>query len=211
MRVLTETTYGRAQTCLRLNTIDKGIFMRPFVIAVSALALLSGCSGGNADTDGDGKISTAEADAEAAKAGLSPGMWEKSVKLVEVDLDLGDQASPEEKAQADTEIESMIGRERSEQICLSEQDAKNPKASFFAPGSEGGCEYTEFSVSGGKLKTEMKCEADEVTEKMKVVMSGDYTDSSFSGDYVLNVDAAEKGSLEMKGRSTMKRIGDCPG
>lgn len=185
--------------------------MRPLIIAVSAFALLAGCADGDADTDGDGKISTAEADAEAAKAGLSPGMWEKSVKLLDVELNLGEGASEEENAQADNEVQAMIGRERKEEICLSEEDAKNPKASFFAPGSEGGCEYTEFSVSGGKLKTEMKCEADEVAEKMTVVMSGDYSDSSFTGDYTLNVDAAEKGSLQMKGRSTMKRTGDCPG
>jgi len=184
--------------------------MRKIFLAVSAISLLSACAEGNADKDGDGKISAAEADVEAAKAGLKAGQWSKTVELVDVDLKLGEKSSAEEKALADQEVKSMVGQERKQDICLSEQDAKNPKAGFFAPGPENGCEYTEFSLSGGKLKTNMQCDAADTGEKMTVTMTGDYTEASFAGDYVLNVDAGDQGTLQMKGRSTMKRTGDCP-
>ncbi len=184
--------------------------MQKVFVSLSAIALLSACSGGNADADGDGKISSTEADAEAAKAGLEPGLWEKGVEVTKVDLMLGKEANAEEKAAAEQQSKAMAGQSRQIEICLSPEDAKNPKAGFFAPGPEQGCEYSEYSVSGGKLKTSMQCGSSAMEEKMNVVMTGTYASDRFNSEYALNVDGGDKGSLKMTGKTSMKRIGDCP-
>ena len=48
---------------------------------------LAACSGGGADTDGDGKISKEEVAKEAESIKFSPGEWENKVEIVDVKFD----------------------------------------------------------------------------------------------------------------------------
>lgn len=184
--------------------------MRTIFLTLSAVALLSACADGNADSDGDGKISDEEAAVEAQKANLKAGLWERTAEMTDVKITHPADATDEEKAEADKFADGITNKPQVVKACLTEENAKKPEPSFFAPGPMGSCEYKDFSLSGGTLKMEMTCQDPTTPGPVAIAINGEYASDSYTGTYTIDIDGGDEGAVKMTGKSTMKNVGACP-
>jgi len=172
-------------------------------LAVLAMAT-AGCSGGGADADGDGTITTDEVIAEMAEGPsvkMRPGMWETKMEYTELDLP----GVPED-------MKEMVMRRMGSGVissqCLDEEDIEEPEAEFFGAQQPDGCEYVRFDRSGNRLQIEMTCDmggAGVNTTKLDGQFGVDTYTLTIDG----NVSGGPGGEVNMKGTISGKRIGDC--
>ena len=102
--------------------------MRKILITGAACAALAvaACSDKGADTDGDGKVSTAEAQKELSKGGavaMTPGMWEVKIKFDSIEAPGLPEAAKAQMSKAMSEM--------SIKSCLTKEQAEKPGADFF--------------------------------------------------------------------------------
>ncbi|MFN3747200.1 MAG: DUF3617 domain-containing protein [Sphingorhabdus sp.] len=180
--------------------------MRKLVIggAVGALLALAACSDKGADADGDGKVSSAEAQKELSQGGavaMNPGLWEVKIKFDSIEAPGLPEAAKSQMTKAMNEM--------SVKSCLTKEQAEKPGADFFGGDENSNCSFEQLNRSGNKMTVAMTCKPDggvTVASKME---------GSFEGDsYVMNMEQKTSGTpmgdMTMKGRIEGKRIGDCP-
>lgn len=181
--------------------------MRPVLSApLAAAILLAGC-GGDADTDGDGAVSSEELTAEAAGAiQPQPGQYRTSYELLEFDVP----GMPESlKAQMQAQMGGAAEVAKPIITCLTPEQARANGAEELAKQmAEGNCTVARFDVSGGAISSEMQCSgADGVTTR--VVMDGQMTATSSTMTMTSETEMQGQ-TIRTKARATSERIGDCP-
>jgi len=177
--------------------------VKKLIIATASLALVTACSDSGADKDGDGKISTEEVAAEMNEVNLEPGEWENTVEIVDVKIDGLPEGAPAGM------LDSMKGQTTTSKSCITEEQAKNPGAEFFAAQEKTACEVNKFDMSGGAISSEMACNNMGAPGKMNMAMDGQYGPSSY--DMIMKMDGEAGGmKMNMEAKSSGKRIGDCP-
>ncbi len=179
--------------------------MKKILMCTAAITLIAGCSDGGADKDGDGKISNEEMAAEMNSVKMEAGQWETQLEIVDLKIDGLPEGAPPNMA--DMMKSTMSQTTKS---CITEEQAENPGAEFFAAQDQENCDVKEFDMSGGKIKSAMTCSAPDGAGSMTMTMSGDYTPSEYdmtmtmeSGDMPNNM------AMNMKATVTGKRIGEC--
>lgn len=127
--------------------------------AAGALAL-AGCSSG----DKAGEAGDKDEAAATADTGLDPGQWDTEITLQKVELDKADPDLNEF-------FKGAAGQKNNATMCLKAEDAAKPNAEFFQ-GKNSNCQYDTFTMSGGKIDSELTCKDGPLS--LKVTMTGTY-------------------------------------
>ncbi len=131
--------------------------------------------------------------AVAQVSAIQPGQWETSVTITSVDMP----GAPPEMAKM------MIGRTTTVKQCLTpEQAARGPQDMLKGNKS---CEFTHYSIAGGRLSSEMVCRQGGGT--MTATSSGSFTPTSYTatGKVVVSGGAA----MTMTSTTSGRRTGEC--
>jgi hypothetical protein len=152
------------------------------IAAAAAALLLAGCSGGNADADGNGEVSIKEA-AQVAKDELpkpQPGLYKTTVTMTALDIP---GLPPEMK-------DHGAGLARTIEDCLTAEEVNKGFEAMVKQGQDGDCE-----AEGRAIRTSM---------------SGTTTSTGadLTATTAMEFDGAGKGTMT----ATIKheRVGDCP-
>ncbi len=178
--------------------------MRKIFATGCAIALLAGCSG-DADKNGDGKISAKEASNEMASGGaiaMKAGEWETKITFAKIDA----KGMPEA---AKGQMMASMGKGVTVKSCLTEEQVKNPGADFFGSPQESNCTFDQMDRSGNSMKVAMTCKPDGKTV-VKSTMNGRFSAESYEMDIEQKTSGTPMGDIGMTGKITGKRLGDCP-
>ncbi|MGB5723755.1 MAG: DUF3617 domain-containing protein [Parasphingorhabdus sp.] len=178
--------------------------MRKLLVSVAILGLIGGCADKGADKDGDGKITADEVAEEMNKVTLEPGEWENTVEIVDVKIE----GLPDNVPAG--VMDRMKGKVTTSKSCITEEEAKNPGAQFFAAQEKTNCEVKKFNMSGGAVSSEMSCsDMGGTPGDMTMKMDGQYGPSSY--EMTMNMDGGAAGmKMNISSKSSGKRIGSCP-
>lgn len=178
--------------------------MQKILVLGAVALLLSACSDKGADSDGDGKVSQAEAQKELAQGGsmaMKPGMWEVKIKFDSLD-------APGMPTQVKDQMTKAMN-EMSVKSCLTKEQAENPGADFFGGDVGSNCSFQQLNRSGNNMTVQMTCKPDGgVTIASK--MEGSFAAETYSMKMEQKTSGTPMGDMTMKGRIEGKRIGDCP-
>jgi Protein of unknown function (DUF3617) len=169
-------------------------------IAAAAALLLAGCSGGNADADGNGEVSIKEA-AEQAKDELpkpQPGLYKTTVTMTALDIP---GMPPEMK-------DHGAGLVRTLEDCLTAEEVDKGFEAMVKQGQNGECSYESFALADGKIDAVLVCKAE--GRAIRTSMSGTTTSTGadLTATTAMEFDGAGKGTMT----ATVKheRVGECP-
>lgn len=182
--------------------------MRYALVAGCALFVvaLTSCSGDNADTDGDGKVSASERSQELAKDGymsIQPGRWKIKFQFSEIDVPrLGNK----EKQDILRELESSA----SGLSCLSAAEASKPGADFFGGKGAEDCTYKSFDLAGNRANMEVVCGMGSLG-KVEMRLDGTVGDTQFNFDTKLAVSVPLAGKIKLSGMMIGTHDGKCQG
>ena len=172
------------------------------------LALLAACdSSPEVDIRDANASEVGEAVAESGVTGdafqVRPGKWESKVAIEEMQIPGMPAAMQEQMKQTFAERQQTGFTS-----CLTPEEAKKPKADFFA-GQDNNCRYDHFRMGDGKIDAKMRCDAGEAVQSME--MAGTYSPESYSMTMttVRTGEPGPGGEVRMKMRMDAKRVGDC--
>jgi Protein of unknown function (DUF3617) len=169
-----------------------------------AVAILTGCSG-DADKDGDGKVSMSEASKEMATGGamsMKAGEWETKITFTKIDA----KGMPEA---AKGQMLDMMGKGVTVKSCMTEEQVKNPGADFFGSPQASNCTFDQMDRSGNSMKVAMTCKPAGATI-VKSTMDGQFSAESYEMDVLQQTSGTPMGEMSMTGKISGKRLGDCP-
>ena len=175
------------------------------ILTAAALALAAcGSSGGDkAGEGGNGSVagtSGGGSGGSASAVNLQPGEWEMTMNVVNVNVE----GLPEGVADA---MKKEAGK--ATRTCMTEEEAKGPKADMFTKDNPGNCKTEGFSWSGGKIQGKTVCEAQAGgTGKTQMTMDGSYTPQSIDMTMKSETDMGGK-AMTMEMRLSGRRVGEC--
>ncbi len=176
--------------------------MKNIVLSVAAVTLLAGCSSNKADADGDGNISADEVAKVMNEVTLEPGEWENTVEIVDVQIEGLPEGAP-------ANIMDSMKTTTVTKTCITEEQAKNPGAEFFAAQEQTDCKIKKFDMSGGAINSEMSCSNVGAPGEMNMAMTGQYGPSSY--EMTMTMDGGAGGmKMNITAKNNGKRIGKCP-
>lgn len=176
-------------------------------IALLACAMsLAGC---NREPEVDARNASVEEVAEQVRnaAGGSemfvrPGKWRSEVTIEEVNM-------PGMPAEMVERVKTMMAENhpKSFESCLTEEEARRPKEDFFA-GRSNQCRYDHFTMEGGKIDAQMRCEQQGTTQVME--MEGSYSPDAYAMTMATSTEGGTgAGAMTMRMRVDSKRVGEC--
>lgn len=176
--------------------------MKRFLLAAGTVLWLAGC---------DSKPQVDERNASVAEVSNSvrqatredglirAGQWVSTVQVEEMSV-------PGMPPQAAEEMKRMIEQSHRVETCLTPEEAGQPNANFF--GGNDNCRYDHFTMRGGKIDAQMRCESGTGATVME--MDGAYSQDS----YTMRMKTRTGGgggeppvSIQMKVEA--KRTGEC--
>ncbi|MEP0393447.1 MAG: DUF3617 domain-containing protein [Erythrobacter sp.] len=179
------------------------------LVLVSAFAL-SACGGApEADADGDGTITQAEAENALAASDvvISPGEWENTVEFVDIEFDES-QLPAEARGMIGPMLQSMRGQTTTTNSCVTEEQANEPAAEMFSGSDAADCEYSKFEFSGGSIDMAMTC-SDPNSGTANITNTGTFDEESYSMEMEISMEGSEMGAMKIKAKSAGKRVGEC--
>ncbi|WP_432814354.1 DUF3617 domain-containing protein [Sphingorhabdus sp.] len=175
-----------------------------FLLSVAALAL-SACADKGADTNGDGKISDAEAATEMADGGamaMKPGLWEVKIGFDKIE-------APGASAAMQETLKTQMGQGVTQRSCLTQAQVDKPGMEFFGAQPEANCTFEALDRSTAGVKMAMTCKpAGPIIVKSK--MDGKFSAETYIMSIEQNTDGTPMGAVKMTGKIEGKRVGDCP-
>ena len=181
--------------------------MRKFLVVGIAASMLtiSACSDKGADTDGDGKVSEAEAQKELSQGGalaMKPGMWEVKMSFDSID-------APGLPEAAKAQMTKAMGSGMTVKSCLTQEQVEKPGADFFGGDASANCSFEKLDRSGNTMSVQMTCKPQ---DKMVIAskMEGSFQPESYSMTMEQKASGTPMGEMTMKGKIDGKRVGDCP-
>jgi hypothetical protein len=170
------------------------------MIAVAGAALLTGCSGGNADANGDGKVTVKEAASQDQDRlpKPRPGLYKTTVTMANIEFP----GMP-----ADMKGHGA-GMTHTIEECLTPADVDKGYEELVKQGQNGECSYERFNVAAGKLDAVMVCKAEGRETRMEMSGVTTSTSADLEATMAMEFDGAGKGTMSFT--SKHERIGDCP-
>ena len=132
---------------------------------------------------------------------LRPGKWSTTVSIEDMEIaGLGPEAAEHMKR--------MVVQTHTSESCLTPEEARQPKGKFFGGGEN--CRYEHFTMGGGKIDAEMRCEQGGMKQVME--MAGAYSPNS----YQMRMKATNEGgpggqAMTMRMKVEANRVGNCSG
>lgn len=170
------------------------------IAAAGAALLVAGCSGGNADADGNGQISVKEA-ADKAKDAMprpQPGLYKTTVTMTGLEIP----GMPPEMAG------HGAGLTTTSEHCLTEAEVEKGFGELVKKGQDGECSYERFALAGGTIDAVMVCNAQGRTARMEMTGTTTETGADLSAKMAMEFDGAGKGTMSFTAKH--ERLGDCP-
>ena len=134
---------------------------------------------------------------------IRPGKWQSTVTVEDISMP----GMPPEMAK---QMQSAIAqnRERSSEMCVTEEQARRPREEFFG-GASKACRYERFEMSGGKIDATMRCAQDGITQVME--MAGSYSPESYEMRMSTKAEGAQgpAAAMTMRMRVVSRRVGEC--
>jgi hypothetical protein len=174
--------------------------MKRIIMAAAGAALLAGCSGGNADADGDGEVSMKEAAKKADAQGLKPepGQYKATITMTGMEIP----GMPAEMAG------HGAGMTTTSEYCLTQAEVDKGFEEMMKRGQNGECSYETFNLDNGKMDAVMVCKTPEGEARM--TMDGTVTPTSSDFTATMAMQVPEMGEGTMTFTAKHERIGDCP-
>jgi hypothetical protein len=175
-------------------------------LPLMAAFVLAAC-GGDADENGDGKLSGSEVAAEAeGMAKPLPGQYRTSAELLEFDVPGAPDALKEQMRAG-----MASGLAQGNTTCLTPEDAeKNGARQMVENLAESNCEMKTFNVSGSNIAAVMECSGADGGMKGTVSVEGQINPDS-STMTLTSDQETPAGKTHFKMRMNSQRIGDCAG
>ena len=173
--------------------------MRKTTSAIAVL-LLAACGGqsGNEQTATNG--AGGASGSGSANVALQPGQYETTVEVTRMSV-----ANMPNMPAGMTPPTPPPTTVRS---CLTPEQAAQPNANFLSgSGDSGGCEYSNFSMDGGRMRGTVECSSEGST--MRSTFDGRIGGDGYQMTSQAQVTASGM-TMEMDTRTTARRIGDCP-
>lgn len=174
--------------------------MKRIIMAAVATALMAGCSGGNADADGNGEVSMKEAAKKAEAEGLKPeaGQYKAVITMTGMEIP----GMPAEMAG------HGAGMTTTTEYCLTQEEVDKGFEEMMKRGQNGECAYESFNLADGKMDAVMVCKTPEGEARMTMNGTVTPTSSDFTASMAMQV--PEMGEGKMTFTAKHERIGDCP-
>jgi hypothetical protein len=174
--------------------------MKHIIIAAAGAILVAGCSGGEADVDGDGEITAKEVAAKAKAEGVrpQPGLYKATVTMTGLDIPGLPEGMEGHGAGATTTSEN----------CLTAEDVDKGFEELVKQGQQGECSYESFNLDGGKLDAVMLCKTPEGSARMAMSGTTTPTSSEYTATTKMNFEGVGEGTMNFTVKH--ERIGDCP-
>lgn len=174
--------------------------MKRIALVAALGGLMAGCSGGNADADGDGKVSMDEAASQIAAEGIKPqpGLYKATITMTGMEIP----GMPAEMAGHGS------GMTTTTEYCLTEEDVAEGFEEMMKRGQNGECSYDSFSLKDGKFDAVMVCKSDEGEARMTMNGTATPTSSDFTATMKMNVPEMGEGTMSFAAKH--ERVGDCP-
>jgi hypothetical protein len=183
----------------------KASSMKKLIITAVAALALAACSDKGADTDGDGKITDAEAKAEMGSGGkmaMKPGQWEVKISFDKIE-------APGMPANLQGKMKEQLGSGMTQRSCLTQEQVDKPGGDFFGAPAEANCTFDDLSRSGDAMKVAMTCKpAGNVVVKSK--MDGKFAAETYTMNIEQSTEGTPMGAVKMTGKIEGKRVGECP-
>lgn len=170
------------------------------IAAAASVALLVGCSGGNADADGDGAVSMKEAAKQAENEAVKPqpGLYRLTATMTDISFP---GMPPEMKGHGG-------GMTNTSESCLTQADVDKGYEEMLKQGQNGECSFEKFDLKGGALDAVMVCKTPEGESRMEMTGTTTPTSSEFTATTKINLDGMGEGTMKFTAKN--ERIGDCP-
>ena len=180
--------------------------MRRYVLLAVTTAALAACGSPDADANGDGEISMAEA-AEKSKDMVKPepGKYRATVEMIDVEV-------PGAPREVQDMMKQMISAgAQSHEYCLTKEDAEKGFEEMARQAQENqDCSFEKFEADGGKIDAVMNCSRDgQGTARMTMQGTGTSTTSEMT--MTMDATAPDGKSMKMTMKSNQERIGNCDG
>lgn len=174
--------------------------MKRIIMAALATALMAGCSGGNADADGNGEVSMKEAAKKAEAEGLKPeaGQYKAVITMTGMEIP----GMPADMAG------HGAGMTTTTEYCLTQEEVDKGFEEMMKRGQNGECAYESFNLADGKMDAVMVCKTPEGEARMTMNGTVTPTSSDFTASMAMQV--PEMGEGKMTFTAKHERIGDCP-
>jgi Protein of unknown function (DUF3617) len=130
-----------------------------------------------------------------AASSITPGRWRSEGIVTSVDMP----GLPPEA------LAMMKRRPISHSYCVTPDEAEAGARGLFSEGN-GACEYSRFSMNGGRINAVMKCKGPQGNTQL--TMLGTFGATSYETTNVM-VMGGPQGPMRMTTRMTGKRVGDC--
>ena len=178
--------------------------MKTHLILTAAALALAACGSG-ADKAGEGGNGSAAGNAGGGSVGsasavnLQPGEWEMTMNVVDVKVE----GLPEGVADSMKKEGGKATR-----TCMTEEEAKGPKADMFTKDNPGNCRTEGFSWSGGRIQGKTICDGQGGAGKTQMTMDGRYSPQSIDMTMKSETDMMGK-AMTMEMRLSGRRVGEC--
>jgi len=169
-----------------------------------AVLLLAACSGQGANeqaaSNGAGGASESGSSGATAGVALQPGEYETRVEVTR--MAMSNMPNMPAGMSPPTPPPTTI------RSCLTPEQAARPNANFLSgSGETGGCDYSDFSMEGGRMRGTVQCNSEGAT--MRSTFDGQFTSAGY--EMTSQAQTSANGmTMEMETRTTARRIGDCP-
>jgi hypothetical protein len=178
--------------------------MKRFALALPLFCLAACNNGSDVEMQNASPEEVAEKmqETKGGDSFVNPGKWQQTVALMEID-------APGMPEQVRASMKQAMGQAQVHEVCLTKEQAKNPKEDFFA-GKDQNCTYEHFNWGGGKIDLKLNCKHPNASQTM--VLTGDYQPDSYTMTMIANTEGGgpmEKMTMTMK--VDAKRVGECDG
>jgi hypothetical protein len=171
------------------------------MLLLATLALpLAACGGPavNEENASVEEVSEKVREASREQGLIRPGKWVSSVSIE-------DMQAPGMPPQAAEQMKRMVAQTHSSESCLTAEDVRQPSADFF--GGNENCRYDHFTMRGGKIDAQMRCDAAGASQLMR--MEGTYSPDSYEMRMTTRSDGTGGAPLTMQMKVEAERVGEC--
>jgi hypothetical protein len=187
--------------------------MPRLIAAVPVLFALAACNQQQSTQESAAKTgevsltnaSPAEVAQQAQAAGtahFTPGEWETTVEVTEMELP-GMPARVQEQMK-----KSMMSTSKMVKSCMTPEQAAKPQAGVLTGKTDSRCTYKNFTMAGGRIDAAMVCTGEQGAQ-MTQTIAGTYTETSFALASSVDATGGPGGGMKMKARTSGRRIGEC--